>query len=265
MIFADLALARRLEAAEVRNGLECTEAQARAHPEIGSLALPVCGGYAIYVGRASPLTHAVGMGLERPVRESELEQMEAFFRSRGACVTVDLCPLAEPSLVGFLSLRGYRLAEFNNVLVKPLPPAAPDAADPRVRRSAPAEADLWAATAGSGFFEGKDLTAEELDVGLNIFHMASAECYLACPETGGTVAAAAMAIHDGLATLFADSTLPAARRQGWHSALIRSRLRAAAARGCDLAMAATLPGSTSQRNYERCGFQVAYTRVVLAG
>ena len=35
------------------------------------------------------------------------------------------------------------------------------------------------------------------------------------------------------------------------------------AEGCDLATAATLPGSVSQRNYERHGFRVAYTRATL--
>jgi hypothetical protein len=31
--------------------------------------------------------------------------------------------------------------------------------------------------------------------------------------------------------------------------------------GCDLAMMVTLPGSDSQRNAERNGFQIAYTRM----
>ena len=39
----------------------------------------------------------------------------------------------------------------------------------------------------------------------------------------------------------------------------------ALAQGCDLATASTLPGSGSQRNYERLGFEVVYTRVTLEG
>lgn len=263
-MIADLALARRLENGEVRNGLECTEAQNLLRPETRSLALPVCGGYALYVGRLSPLTHAVGLGLNGPVREAELERMEAFFRSRGAVVTIDLCPLANPMLLEFLSLRGYRLAEFNNVLVKPL--AAGDPAPVAgVRPAEPEESELWAVTAGRGFFEDKPLTEEELDVGRNIFRMASSTCYLACLEDGTPRASAALATYDGLAMLFADGTLPSARRQGAQTALIRARLQDAARRGCDLATASTLPGSISQRNYERCGFQVVYTRAILAG
>ena len=81
------------------------------------------------------------------------------------------------------------------------------------------------------------------------------------PVLGG----GALAVRDGLATLFADSTIAAFRRQGFHRELIAARLNEAIALGCDMAMAATLPGSTSQRNYERLGFEVVYTKVTLVG
>ncbi len=41
------------------------------------------------------------------------------------------------------------------------------------------------------------------------------------------------------------------------------RLDYAAAAGCQLATMGALPGSTSQRNAERLGFRVAYTKLVL--
>jgi GNAT superfamily N-acetyltransferase len=72
-----------------------------------------------------------------------------------------------------------------------------------------------------------------------------------------------MAIYNRLALLFADSTIPAFRRQGLHRELIAARLNEAMAQGCDLAAASTQPGSASQRNYERLGFQVVYTKATL--
>ena len=36
---------------------------------------------------------------------------------------------------------------------------------------------------------------------------------------------------------------------------------AAAAQGCDIALMGALPGSGSQRNAERHGFRIAYTRI----
>ena len=42
--------------------------------------------------------------------------------------------------------------------------------------------------------------------------------------------------------------------------LLEDRLRYAAAQGCTIGMIVTQPGSGSQRNAERHGFRIAYTR-----
>jgi GNAT superfamily N-acetyltransferase len=256
LIYADLALARRIEAAEAANARGCNEAQA------GGAVLEAGGGLAVFAGAESPLTQAVGIGLNGRVPEAELDAIETFFRCRGAPVTIDLCPLADPGLVQWLAERGYRPTEFNNVLVKPLAGATMESAA-RVRRAAADESDLWAHTVGAGFFEQAELTNDEMDVGRAIFGMPGSLCYLAATEAGEPAAGAALTIRGGLATLFADSTLVRFRRQGFHRELIQARLNEALAQGCDLATASTLPGGASQRNYERLGFQVAYTKVTL--
>ena len=133
-----------------------------------------------------------------------------------------------------------------------------------VRPAEPGEADLWAETVGAGFFERDALTGEELEVGLTLFRARGFRCFFAFVE-GIPAAAAAMSIHDGLALLFADSTIKAWRGRGLHAALIRARLDEAVRAGCDLAAAGVLPGSASERNYRRLGFQVAYTKVGLSG
>ena len=258
MAFADLALARRLESAEAANARAC------APPHPGAASLEIAGGCAIFAGAESPLTQAVGIGLAGPVGEAQLAGIEAFFRSRGARVSIDLCPLADPGLVEALGARGYRVMDFNNVLVKRLAGTQIVIA-PRVRRAAPDEADLWAHTVGRGFFEQPDLTSEEMDVGRAIFAMDGALCYLAVSPAGEPAGGGALAVHDGLAALFADSTLCGFRRQGLQRELIAARLNEAVALGCDMAMASTEAGSASQRNYERMGFQVVYTKVTLVG
>ncbi len=48
---------------------------------------------------------------------------------------------------------------------------------------------------------------------------------------------------------------------GCRGALLRERLRYAFDHGCDLAMMVAAAGSDSQRNAERKGFQIAYTRI----
>jgi len=255
-VFADAALARRLEAAEAMNARLCTGSPA------GAAFLDVGGGCAIFVGAGSPLTQAVGLGLNGTVTETDIDSIEGFSRSRDAGVSIDLCPLADPGLLEILGRRGYRATEFNNVLVKRLA-GAPIVFAPRIRRALASEYDLWAHTVGCGFFDEGDLTTDEMEVGRAIFSMQGALCYLAVSSTCEPAGGGALAVRDGLATLFADSTIAAFRRQGFHRELIAARLNEAIALGCDTATATTLPGSTSQRNFERLGFEVVYTKVTL--
>jgi GNAT superfamily N-acetyltransferase len=249
--------ARRLEAAEASNARGCMG----SHPD--AAVLEVAGGIAVFTGAESPLTHAVGIGLNGPVAPAELDELEAFFRSRGARPAIDLCPFADAGLLPQLADRGYHLTEFNNVLVKRMG-GVEMALTPRVRRALPDEVDVWSHTVGCGFFETASLTTDEMEVGRAICAMPGAMMWIASTENGAPAGGGALAIHGSLATLFADSTLPQYRRQGLHRELIAARLNEALAQGCDFATASTLPGSISQRNYERLGFQVVYTKVSLA-
>jgi ribosomal protein S18 acetylase RimI-like enzyme len=247
---------RRLEAAEAANARGCMG----SHPE--AAVLEVAGGIAVFTGAESPLTHAAGIGMNGPVSPAELDRLEAFFRTRGAHPAIELCPFADPGLLPQLGARGYRLTEFNNVLARRMA-GFELALTPRVRRARPDEVDLWSHTVGCGFFETEHLTTEEMEVGRAICAMPGAMTFIAATEQGTPAGGAALAIHEGLATLFADSTLTPFRRQGLHRELILARLNEALAQSCDLATASASPGSISQRNYERLGFQVVYTRVTM--
>ena len=74
------------------------------------------------------------------------------------------------------------------------------------------------------------------------------------------VATGAMSLNDDVAHLAGASTIANWRGRGAQSALLVARLRFAVDSGCDLAMMAAQPGSASQRNAERQGFRLAYTR-----
>jgi len=254
MVFADALLAQRIEAAEAANARGCSPR--------GASVLEVAGGCAIFAGADSPLTQAVGIGLTGAVSEAQIGALETFFRSRGAKATIDLCPLADPGLLDALAERGYRPTEFNNVLVRRLA-GSEIVLTPRVRRAVAGEDDPWSYTVGRGFFDQLELTTEEMDVGRAIFAMPGAMCYLAVTHTGASAGGAALVMRHGLATLFADSTIARFRCQGLHRELIAARLNEAIAQSCDLATASTLPGSVSQRNYERAGFEVVYTKLTL--
>jgi GNAT superfamily N-acetyltransferase len=233
-------------------------------PASGAATLAVAGGFAAFHAIGSPLSQAVGLGMEGPVSSDDLDAVEEFFRSRGNSVVLHVCPLADPTLLELVSRRGYRISEFNTVLVRPMvygemiPSCGPGTS---VRRARADEADDWARLMLHGFL-GRELMSEpEYRVGSAIFH--SSMAWIA-ESDGEALGAAAFSVHEGLACFFADSTLPPARNRGAHTALIRARLRRSQERGCDLATATTQPGSASQRNYELCGFRVAYTKAIAA-
>ncbi|HUQ80502.1 MAG TPA: GNAT family N-acetyltransferase, partial [Gemmatimonadaceae bacterium] len=85
-------------------------------------------------------------------------------------------------------------------------------------------------------------------------------CFVAEWE-GEPIAAAALGVHGGVAILAGASTDPAFRGRGAQAALLGTRLRHAASVGCDIALMGAAPGSGSQRNAERQGFRIAYTRI----
>ena len=70
-------------------------------------------------------------------------------------------------------------------------------------------------------------------------------------------------LTDGVAQLCGAATAPAHRRHGVQSALVTARLRDATDVGCDVAVVTTAPGSTSQKNVQRNGFHLLYTRAIL--
>lgn len=73
-------------------------------------------------------------------------------------------------------------------------------------------------------------------------------------------AAGVLGMHDNVALFAGASTIPELRRRGLQAALLEERMRYAFDHGCDLAMMVAVPGSDSQRNAERNGFRIAYTR-----
>jgi ribosomal protein S18 acetylase RimI-like enzyme len=257
-LFADLMMARRLEAAEAQGTADCARHLAGRDPTCGTL--ETAGGLAISVGRGSPLNKCSGMGLHGRVSAEELNRAEEFFRPDGKIV-IDLCPLADQSLIDLLRERGYGILEVENVLVRSLrdglPPDDGYGRDVEVRPARDEEARTWATIVGQGFAGDAPVSEEAIQFGLSFFGAGRSRPYLAFVD-GEAAAGGGMGVRDGLVSLFGAATLPQFRNRGVQTAMIRRRLEAA--RGCDLARTCTRPGSTSQRNAERLGFRVMYTK-----
>jgi GNAT superfamily N-acetyltransferase len=256
-------LAQRLETAEAIDAAGCAEAQCRVDPSCDAVVKPIGGGVAVYCGSESPLTHSVGVGMHGPVAAEELDELEAFFRDRGALVTIDLCPHSDSTLRELLADRGYRILEFINIMARSLSPddriAVPDF---EVRQAESHQDELYVKTVIGGFFGRENLSEQESRLGTTLFHMPCTSGYLAWLDSQA-IGGGGISIRNRVASLFGDATRPDFRCRGVHSALIRARMSAAKDAGCDLITAGAVPGGGSQRNYERTGFQVAYTKATM--
>ena len=258
---SDLALARRLEAAEGRANAAFVASRARLHPASGAAWQDVEGTLAMFDGVGSPLSQTFGLGVLGEATDATLGEIEAFFHERGAEVFHEVSPMADPSILELLAMRGYRPVELTSVMYQPIS-SAPAAEHGRVavRPARPGEVDVWAETAGRGWGETPELAEFMRDFGRITASSEGVVAFLAEID-GEPVGTGSLSLHGGVALMAGASTVPAARNQGAQKALLQARLRHAAEHGCDLAMMGAQPGSASQRNAQRQGFRIAYTRI----
>ena len=261
MVFADLDLARRLERAEGSTCRDFAEARHRLSPASGATWIECDGAYAVFDGVGSPLTQSFGLGLFEPLRTAALDKLENFFLMRGAEVVHEVSPLAGVPAIQMLCQRGYEPIELSSVLWQSIDPSSTNPTDGiKVRVAQREEADLWARISAGGWApEQPELRDFMEPLGKVMAHCDHCVCFLA-EVNGEPGAAGALHLQHGIALLAGASTLPEMRRGGLQAALLEARLQYGLAHACDLAMMVTETGSQSQRNAERKGFRIAYTR-----
>lgn len=277
MLFATASLARRIERAETSLIAEAARATAARTGADSVFVKQFCGGVAVHAGAGSPFNKVAGLGFLGVPDEAMFEEIEAEFEARESSVQVEISTLGYPAIGRMLTGRGYELVGFENVLGLALDAGiASDEGSATASFSiGPADADehaAWMHAVLTGFqhadtYDGPE-SHERIDVEVlaRVFEdMASAkgfERYVA--RMDGTVAAgASLRLSEGVAQLCGAATLPAFRRRGIQSALLRYRLSESARRGCDIAVVTTSPGSKSQQNVQRTGFELLYARAIL--
>jgi acetyltransferase (GNAT) family protein len=271
-LFCDTALAARIERAEARL---VAAASGAAHRRVGGggFVLGVAGGVASFAEAGSPFNKVAGLGFGGVPDADALAGMEQAFARCGAPVQAELSILADPAVGELLTGRGYRLISFENVLGRPLTGGIERVTPPgvEVRRSADGELTAWLAvvvdadlhpdTQGLPWHE--EFPRATLENATRDLVTAAGAVRYTARHDGVLAGGASIRMVDGLAQLTGASTAPAHRRRGIQTALTAARLADAAAAGCDLAVVVTQPGSKSQQNVQRQGFDLLYTRAVL--
>ena len=273
MLFASIDLAARIERAECRLIADSAAATARRRPEADVFVQEIAGGVAVFTVDDSPLNKVVGLGFDDPLDAAELERIERLFARRGASVRVELPCLADPSVGTLLTKRGYVLQGFENVLGLQLPASTlPERADGvETSISSPDEIGTWLDIVVTGFASPDDqgipsdesYPREVLEGIIGDVVAADGFVRYLARRNNELAGGASMRMWDGIAQLCGAATLPQHRRHGVQTTLLAERLLHAGASDCDVAVVTTQPGSKSQENVQRLGFELLYTRAVL--
>lgn len=272
MQFVDRALARRFESAEEMPQVHHALADQKMRPHIGSAVEPIAGGHMIFAGLGSPIGRAVGMGFAAPVIEVDFDQLESFYYSRQAPAQVDYCPLTDISLLEIARKRGYQIAELNNVLVRKLDPVETFPPGPprfTIRRGEPEEALAFSAIIRQSFFPdgGEPAGFDEMVAPMFAFpgalnFVATTDVADGSPTLVATGGGLVIPEHK-IVGLYGAATLVPFRGRGLQTAMLQTRLEAAAQAGCEYAVIVTQGGTTSMCNAERLGFTLAYSKATL--
>ena len=265
MIYADRSLAQKLERTEARANADFVETRARIQPGFGAEWIEVGGAYAMFDGGESPLTQTFGLGMFEETTAEHLETIEAFFKEREAPIFHEVSPMADQAILTLLGERGYRPIELTSVMFRELHESP--VGDVKVGSNIPtrkiedSEADVWAATAARGWATVHESLADfMLAFGKIAARTRHGHPFIAEID-GNVVGAAGFGIYDDVCILAGATTVPEARNRGVQNALLSARLNFASDQGCKLAMICALPGSQSQKNAQKNGFNIAYTRI----
>ena len=196
----------------------------------------------------------------------EIDAVLAWYRERGVDCRFDVAPMVcTERACRSLAERGFHQSGSHTVLYGEPTPTRPAAV-----------ASVDVVEVGSGdmevFAELFMLYYEDMNLGPDLRRRARANVearhplpgwrlYVASVD-GAPAAFGALYVSDGVGSLGGAATAPPFRGRGCQSALVRRRIADAAAEGCDLIAAQASPGSSSQRNMERAGLRVAYTKAI---
>ena len=234
---------------------------------------PIGGSFAVLGEPASPFNKLIGLGFGELPDADGLAEIERVHAAEQARLQVELATLADPRVGRLLTARGYQLAGFENVLARRLADL-PDVSSGSVTVAEAGDGDTgpWIAAMIGAFmrpdvFDGPEshesFDRATLERTYRYFAAVPGTSRLLARLDGEVAGAASLYLSGGTALLCGAGTLPECRRRGVQSTLLHTRLLGARAAGCDLAVVTTQPGSKSQENVQRAGFELIYSRAVL--
>lgn len=261
----DRTFVRGLESAHEWAVLNYVESLNRRRPELNVGSMLIGGGRAFYAG-PSAFSFAVNVGMDCPVTPAQLDSVEHFYAARGLPCKLDITLCTDSSVSDLTSARKYRVADLTSVLSLAIGEDSFGERDSDIglRWAGPDDCALWVDMVARNFYVSDPGEERRKNIAC-MFHAPHALNVIA--TVAGEVAGVSsiMLPHDGgRAVIYGSCTAPEFRRLGVHREMLRLRVETARAAGCDTILATALPGSDSERNLVRCGFQCCYVKTTWA-
>lgn len=256
----------RVELAEAADNAAIARSLANAVGD-GASAWPWGGGQLVITGAGCYVNRAMAAGLMAAVTAADFAFLEERTGVAGVPPEVEVCPWADNSLLTLASDRGYRPTWFRTVLIHRLEKTSlPSLSTDLEVRVAVDDQDFdeWHEVTVAGFGmaeEQQRRVARRWGDALR----AQGDGQLLVASMGGVpVGVGSVAACGRVALLGGMTTKPEARNRGTQQALIAFRLQRALEMECSIAMTTAAPGTSSERNLQRCGFIIAGTKIGVA-
>lgn len=205
-----------------------------------------------------------------PVSASDLHKIEHLYATAGLDIVIDLCPLADATVLEILGAGGYTVIGFISVYALDLNnsninPQHTSSSNQRVtvERATADKHDTFIDLSAKGCATNGRPHQLLKTLAQCAAMRADTHLYLAFVD-GHVAGSAGLALIETptgtVAHVYIDSTLPDFRGCGVQRALIETRLTDARSYGCKVALFSARPGTASARNAERAGFRLAYIK-----
>jgi hypothetical protein len=209
-----------------------------------------------------PFNRIVGLGVEAPAEERQLDEIVAFYKDGGVSrFAISLSPHARPpELPGWLAARGLTRSATLVKAWRDVKAPSEIHTDLRIEAIGSSDAAAWATVERAAWGMPAAMTPWfTSSVGRPGWrHFIGFD-----DET--PVTAAALFVSGDVGWLGFGATVPTHRRRGGHGALVARRIRDAAALGCSLLVTETSEDTEqapnpSYHNLDKAGFCLAYLR-----
>lgn len=222
--------------------------------------LRVAGGVAAFCGAGDVLTQTLGVGLE-PMTSEDWRQLDRLYRGRTEVFEYKLSPLAHPETRQLVAKAAVDVPEFETILVHSLNSILDVESEWAIDRLRPDEVGAYVRRSMHWFFGDSPPPGFEKTIGASI--SAGGRTTYVVRDGGEIVAGAGLSIGNDFGWLNGGAVDPRYRGRGIHRALIAHRLSKCREQGLSAAAQGALPGSISQVNAQRQGFQIAFSRPTL--